>query len=134
VLVTAEIIAEVTYAAIREATGSTILRRLCDQILRDEVRHVQFQTDQLARLRADRPWWGRAATLAAQRVLFAGTALVVWLGHRSAIRRGGFALWSWRRACRRAFDEAFAARPEAAAPAAMSASEATTAPRSAPDS
>src|SRR5436190_1415789 len=40
ILVTAEIIAKVYYAALREATGSRVLRRLCDQILRDEVEHV----------------------------------------------------------------------------------------------
>jgi hypothetical protein len=107
VLITAEIIAKVYYAALREATGSAILRRLCDQILRDEVRHVQFQAEQLAKLRVGRRWLGRAATMALQRFLYSGTTLVVWLFHRKAVRRGGLSFWGWRRSCWREFDEAF---------------------------
>ncbi|MGH7130122.1 MAG: hypothetical protein ACREIV_16240, partial [Planctomycetaceae bacterium] len=41
VLVTAEIIAKLFYAALRDATGCPALRRLCRQILRDEVAHVR---------------------------------------------------------------------------------------------
>ena len=55
VLITAEIIAKVYYAALREATGSTVLRCLCDQILRDERQHVRFQCDYLAILRGGPP-------------------------------------------------------------------------------
>ena len=51
VLVTAEIIAKVYYAALREATHAPVLRRLCDQILADEVQHVRFQAERVAILR-----------------------------------------------------------------------------------
>ena len=78
VLITAELIAEVYYAALREATGSAILRRLCDQILRDELQHVDFQAQQLSKLRAGRNRIGMLCTMAAQRFLFSGTVVVVW--------------------------------------------------------
>jgi hypothetical protein len=107
VLITAEIIAKVYYAALREATKSAVLRRLCDQILLDEVRHVEFQADQLGKLRAGRRWFARFASMAAQRFLYFGTALVVWLFHRSAIRRGGLSFPGWWRACWREFRSAF---------------------------
>jgi hypothetical protein len=89
VLVTAEIIARSYYAALRDATQSVILRRLCDQILNDELRHVEFQADQLAKLRSERSWFGRVATMGLQRFLYFGTVLVVWLFHRRAIRSRG---------------------------------------------
>ncbi|HEU0069568.1 MAG TPA: ferritin-like domain-containing protein [Nitrospiraceae bacterium] len=108
VLITAEIIAKVYYAVLREATQSAILRRLCDQILRDELKHVQFQAEQLARLRARRGWFARAATMGLQRFLYLGTTLVVWLFHRRAIRRGGLSLWAWWRSCWQEFNAAFA--------------------------
>ena len=54
VLVTAEIIAKVYYPALREASGSVVLRAICDQIIRDERKHVEFQTEQLAGLRIGR--------------------------------------------------------------------------------
>ena len=81
VLITAEIIAKVYYAALREATRSTVLRRLCDQILRDEREHVRFQCDYLAILRGG--CWPILFDLreAAHRFLFFGACLVVWKSH-----------------------------------------------------
>ena len=111
VLITAEIIAKVYYAALLQATESSILRKLCDQILRDELRHVQFQAEQLAKLRVGRGWLGRAATMGLQRFLYLGTALVVWRFHRKAIDRGGLSLGDWWRSCWLEFSEAFAAVP-----------------------
>lgn len=108
VLITAEIIAKVYYAVLREATRSATLRRLCDQILHDEIRHVQFQAEQLARLRAGRRGPRMAATVGLQRFLFLGTTVVVWLFHRTAIRQGGQSLGGWWRSCWQEFNEAFA--------------------------
>src|SRR5262249_10837741 len=107
VLITAEIIAKVYYAVLRETTQSLILRRLCDQILCDELRHVQFQADQLSKLRKNRRWFGSALTTGLQRTLFLGTVLVVWAFHHRAIKRGGISLIGWWRCCWREFNEAF---------------------------
>jgi hypothetical protein len=109
VLITAEIIAKVYYAVLREATQSTILRRLCDQILSDELRHVQFQAEQLAALRAKRNWLAMVITMLMQRFLYLGTTLVVWFFHRTVIRRGGLSFAAWNRSCWRVFNSAFAA-------------------------
>lgn len=102
VLIAAEIIAEVYYAAIGRATRLKLLRALCAQILKDEEQHVVFQAEQLGRLRA---WRGRGAyvaTLGLQRVLFAGTCVAVWLVHGRAMRTGGeTAAGFWRHAWER---------------------------------
>src|SRR5688500_16995737 len=90
VLVTAEIIAKVYYAALRDATGSPVLRRLCDQILADEHAHVRFQCERVAILRRRRARWLIPLLDAAHRVLMAGTCLVVWHKHGRALRAGGF--------------------------------------------
>jgi len=108
VLITAEIIAKVYYLVIRQATDSVILRTLCDQILRDELRHVQYQSQQLARLRQDRGMLGNAATVLFQRALCFGATMIVALTHRRAIRRGGLSFHDWWRSCWAEFDEAFA--------------------------
>jgi rubrerythrin len=108
VLLTAEIIAKVYYAVARDATRSIVLRRLCEQILRDESRHVQFQAEQLGKLRADRSWVGMVATMSLQRFLYLGTVLVVWLVHCKAIRRGGLACGGWWKSCWAEFRAAFA--------------------------
>src|SRR6266478_2397500 len=99
VLVTAEIIGKVYYSALREATGSTILRALCEQIVRDERLHVDFQTQQLARLRAGRHAALLLLTRALHRLLFLGTVLVVWLGHRRVFEANGMGLVRFWRSC-----------------------------------
>jgi hypothetical protein len=107
VLITAEVIAKVYYAALREATGSAVLRRLCDQILRDEVEHVRFQAERLAILQARRARWKARWVHGWQQFLFAGTCLVVWWKHGAAMRAGGFGFTRFWRAAWREFKGAF---------------------------
>ena len=107
VLITAEIIAKVYYLGLRGATRSVVLGRLCDQILVDEVKHVEFQAEQLRRMRVRRGKMALAFTLAAQRFLFLGTVLVVWVFHRATLLRGGMTLRIWWRACWQEFEAAF---------------------------
>ena len=99
VLITAELMAQVYYDALRAATRSAILQRLCEQILRDEERHVQFQAERLGILRAKRGAVAYLTMITLQRVLFAGTCGIVWIVHRHAFRQGGFGFGRmWREA------------------------------------
>lgn len=104
VLVTAELIAKVYYAVLREATQSVVLRRLCDQILFDERAHVDFQREQLRRLRQGRSRLAQMITAIVERALFAGTVLVVAALHRRTIGRGGLTSGGWWRSCWREFN------------------------------
>ena len=108
VLITAELMAQVYYEALRQATGSTILRRLCEQILNDEARHVEFQAERLGMVRARHGAMRYLVTMSLQRSLFAGTSVVVWLVHRHALRRGGYPFSRFWTEAWRCFAEAFA--------------------------
>lgn len=99
VLVTAEIIAKVYYAALEDATRSPMLRGICARILRDEEAHVRFQAERLAILRRDRSQAALALTLLLHRALFLGACLVVWRNHGKAIRRSGFGFGGYWRRC-----------------------------------
>ena len=103
VLVTAEIIAKVYYPALSSATESRLLRAICEQIYQDEVAHVEFQTEQLAHIRAHRRALAIWATAFLHRVLFYGTAVVVGVSHRAVLRRSGLGFLSFFRECRREF-------------------------------
>jgi hypothetical protein len=103
VLVTAEIIANIYYPALSEATASIVLRAICGQIHREEIAHVEFQTEQLARIRVGRPVCGIWATRIFHRLLFYPTLIVVGLSHRIALRRGGLSLWQFFSRCHREF-------------------------------
>jgi hypothetical protein len=101
VLVTAEIIAKVYYAALRDATGSRTLQQLCRQILQDERHHVIFQAQRVALLRAGRSRRSIFARVALHKALLAGTCIVVWRRHGRAMRGGGmrfaqFWRFTWR--------------------------------------
>jgi hypothetical protein len=101
VVLVAEAIANVYYAALHDVTRSEVLRILCQQILRDEVEHVSFQSERLAILRRGRL---RVFVLIANglhRFLYGGTLLVVWWKHGPTMRAGGVGFrrfwWSaWR--------------------------------------
>lgn len=116
VLVTAEILAKVYYRALYRATRSRVLRRICRQILRDERAHVIFQTQQLARLRAERGPAALALTHALQRTLFAAAMLVVWSSHARTLRRGGFPFGRYVRTSWAAFRQDLAAMDPRRAP------------------
>jgi len=98
VLVTAEIIAQVYYRALRAATQAAALRKLCERILRDEVFHVRFQCERLAILRAGRSRLALSMTHALQHLLFFGALMLVGIKHAPALRLGGFSLGRWWRA------------------------------------
>ena len=85
-----ETLALIYYRAVRDATGSRVLRRICDQILRDEVHHIRFQYERMAILHRRRPRLLLRATLRLQRLMFGAVALAVWAGHRRVLAAGGF--------------------------------------------
>lgn len=103
VLVTAEIIAKVYYPALREATGSTVLKQICDQIIHDEEPHVEFQCQRLAILRARHSWLRLMLKHMLHRILFAGACAVVWLRHRRVLHAGGLPLVRYLSSCWREY-------------------------------
>jgi hypothetical protein len=101
VLITAELIATIYYAALREATASGLLRSLCDKILEDEAFHIRFQAERIRLLRRDRSAWKIKVAESLQRFLMDGTSLVVWKGHGRVLQAGGLDYLSFRTACQR---------------------------------
>lgn len=106
VLITAEIIAKVYYAALKEATNSLILQTLCKQILQDEVKHVEFQAERLGILHANRKWVFLTLTNILQKFLFLGTSLVVWAFHKKVFIRSGYSFYRYWKHCWKEFNEA----------------------------
>jgi hypothetical protein len=100
-VVMVETLALVYYNAIRHATSSTTLRAICSQILSDEVPHLRFACERLAAIYRGRSRLAFVLTMLAQRWMFAGVAMLVWIGHRRALRAGGY---GWRRYWRTARD------------------------------
>jgi hypothetical protein len=100
-VVMVETLALVYYNAVRRATGSAVLRAVCGQILADEVPHLRFQCERLATLFRGRRRWAFRLTMLGHRLCFLAILSLVWVGHRQALRAGGY---SWRRYWRAAWD------------------------------
>ena len=97
VLLTAEMIGKTYYRAVLRASDSPLLRGICTQLLRDEVRHLRFHRERLALMRRRRPRWKLWLTSAVHRLFFKGTSLAVWLRHGCAFRAGGVGFLAyWR--------------------------------------
>ena len=101
VLVTAEIVAQPYYRALRAATSSTLLQEICKEILRDEAQHLCFQGNALRKLRQGRPGWLLALWEKLHHLLMVGTCAVVWNSHRRVLVCGGYSLCSFVAVCRR---------------------------------
>jgi hypothetical protein len=99
VLISAELIGTVYYRALDSATGCQRLRALCRTIVSDELAHIGFESQLLFALRA-----GRAAPIqtlmrSVHGMFFATTAAVVWMTHRSVLRRAGHNARGFLRCC-----------------------------------
>ena len=99
ILISAELIGIVYYRALESATGCRRLMVLCRVLVSDEFAHVGFESQLLLALRAGRTARVQALMRLAHRAFFVGTAGVVWLTHRSVLRRGGYGAQSFLRAC-----------------------------------
>ena len=96
VLLTAELIGEVYYQAVRAATGCPVLRAICSQLLRDERMHVRFHVERFRFLRRGRSRLRTALQDGVWHCFLAATCLAVWVKHRKAFRLGGYGLRRFR--------------------------------------
>lgn len=84
VLVTAEMIALSYYTVLSKVTESGLLKEICRQMLRDELRHVVFQSQMLAKLRLS----GDEQQLRQCLMLLTGS--IVWLAFRNVFKAGKY--------------------------------------------
>ena len=99
VLIAAELIGNVYYRALEMATGCQRLRVLCRMLVADELAHIGFDSDVLLALRSRRPPLVRWTVGAAHRVFMLCVAMLVWFTHGKVLRRAGYGMRSFVRAC-----------------------------------
>jgi hypothetical protein len=99
ILISAELIGIVYYRALEAATDCRRLVALCRTLVSDELAHVGFESQLLIALRAGRAAPVQTLMRSAHRAFFAATAGVVWLTHRSVLRRAGYGARSFLRVC-----------------------------------
>jgi hypothetical protein len=90
VLVTAEFIAVPYYRALRDATGSAVLKTICKRILDDEATHLRYQASMMARLTAQRRRVFDRVRDHLHRFFLLSTMVVVWFEHRAVFQAAGY--------------------------------------------
>jgi hypothetical protein len=90
VLLVAEIISKVYYAALQKATGSSLLQQICKQVLKDEDQHIAFQCYTLGFFYNKKSFFGKFLIRTLQFILMNGTIAVVWFYHKRVLRKGGY--------------------------------------------
>lgn len=89
VLVIAELVGTSYYRLLRRCTTDPVVAEVCDLLLRDEARHIEFHRD---RFTTDQRAWlplERAAWAVQFQALFLGAAAVAWVDHGRALRAAG---------------------------------------------
>jgi hypothetical protein len=99
VLISAELIGNVYYRALESATGCQRLKVLCRTLVAEELAHIGFESQLLLALRARRAAPARTLLRLAHRAFLTGSALAVWLTHRSLLRHCGYSARSFLRVC-----------------------------------
>jgi hypothetical protein len=99
ILMTAELIGNVYYRALEAATGCQRLRLLSRMLVADELAHVGFESDLLLSLRARKAAPLRVVKDQLHRAFFLGTALVVWSTHGRVLRKAGYGMFGFLKAC-----------------------------------
>lgn len=84
VLVTAEMIALTYYDALAQNTDSSALKRICKQMLHDEIPHVMFQSYTLSHFK------NHLSDRMMRIILMEVTLLFVWGAFRNVYRAGGY--------------------------------------------
>lgn len=105
ILLTAEIISKAYYAALQRATGSSILKLICEQILCDEIKHIHFQCCALGRFTANKHPASRAFFCFLHYILMEGTIAIVWSHHRKVVSAGNLSFAAFRKHNRQLFFE-----------------------------
>jgi hypothetical protein len=89
VLVTAELVARPYYAALRDATGSPLLRTISERIFEEEGAHLRFQAFVLSRFQSRHSRLAQTLIKACHRGLLASTAMLVWIEHHAVFMSAG---------------------------------------------
>ncbi len=107
VLVTAEVLARPYYAALRDATGSPLLRSICQLIFEEEGAHLRFQAFALRRFQGRHRPFVQVGIRGLHVMLLGCTAALVWMEHQAVFRAAGRTFREFWDETWREFDELY---------------------------
>jgi rubrerythrin len=91
----AELIAQIFYECLSKSTQSKTLQAICQQILVDEEKHIQFQIDALRNLYHQYNFIGRFIFRNSYTILMIGASILVWFQYKNIFKKGGYSFSSF---------------------------------------
>jgi len=88
-VITVESTAQIFYQCLKDATGCTLLKQICTDILIDEACHIDFQTERLGILFESKSDLEKKVINKLYTIFFFSTTLVVWMAHKNLFKAGG---------------------------------------------
>ncbi|MDN5211167.1 ferritin-like domain-containing protein [Fulvivirgaceae bacterium BMA12] len=108
VLVTAEIVAASYYSGLKKATSSGLLKQICNRIMKDEDKHLEFQAYTLAHINKNSSEGLKQLKLLGHRLFLAGTLLLVWYYHGKVLKAGKYRFDTFTQHCFKTFERVYA--------------------------
>jgi len=99
-VIVVESTAQIFYQALKDATGCTLLKQICTDILIDEAYHITFQTERLAVIFDGKTAFEKGIRRWFYRLFFYCTSTMVWVAHRQLFKAGGNTFKSYTRKMR----------------------------------
>lgn len=88
-VITVESAAQIFYQSLKDATGNTLLKEICTDILIDEAPHIRFQMERFKVIFQHKHFLARKASYCFYTLFYFSTALVVWMAHKKLFKAGG---------------------------------------------
>ena len=88
-VITVESAAQVFYQCLKNATGCTLLKQICTDILIDEAYHIDFQTERMAIIFNSKSAVTKYISMIVYPLFFFTTSLIVWFAHKKLFKAGG---------------------------------------------
>lgn len=88
-VIVVESTAQIFYQSLKDATGCTLLKQICTDILIDEAYHITFQTERLAAIFYSKTSFSKSWRIIFYKFFFYGTSLLVWVANKELFRAGG---------------------------------------------
>jgi hypothetical protein len=91
------LVSKIYYSALKDATSSALLQLICEQILKDEEKHLHFQCVTLNLLQQSNGKFLKWLKGLYIKTVLTGTVVVVWKYHRNVLQKGGLSFSSFYR-------------------------------------
>jgi hypothetical protein len=87
-VITVESAAQIFYQSLKNATGCTLLKQICTDILIDEAYHIDFQTERMSIIFENKSSAAKLLSRYFYFIFFFCTSLVVWIAHKKLFLAG----------------------------------------------